>query len=306
MAANNDQLFGGTEDDRLDGGAGIDTLKGEAGRDVLVGGLDGDTLEGGVDRDRLFGGAGHDDYVLVTGDGDDVIVDEGGQGEITVNTSPLTGGALVATNRWHRLGVTYDFVPNADERGDLAIRWGTSTTIVRGFRPGDLGIVLDPGAVNAPALGATIAGTSGDDNNLDGAPSPYILGTPSAERIRGLAGRDQLIAQGGNDVLEGGAGNDILVGENGDDWLYAGDAVELAAYSLAQSTVAGTDLQGDWLDGGNGKDTLVGSENMDALFGGLDADVVEGAGGADMILGDTEGGSASLDWTRVGRTACGY
>lgn len=296
---NSDQLFGGTEDDRLDGGAGIDMLKGEAGRDVLVGGLDGDTLEGGVDRDRLFGGAGSDDYVLVTGDGDDVIADEDGQGEITVNTSPLTGGALVATNRWHRLGVTYDFVPNADGRGDLAIRWGTSTTIVRGFRPGDLGIILDPGAVNAPAPGATIAGTSGDDNNLDGAPSPYILGTPSAERIRGLAGRDQLIAQGGNDVLEGGAGNDILVGENGDDWLYAGDAVELAAYSLAQSTVAGTALQGDWLDGGNGKDTLVGSENMDALFGGLDADVVEGAGGTDMILGDTEGGPARLDWTRV-------
>ena len=305
--ADADVLRGGDGDDPLiEGGRGDDTLEGGDGRDVLDGGSGADTLDGGGRADVLRGGSGHDHYVLDSLSGNDVVEDADGQGEITVNTSPLAGGNAVAPGLWRSGSTTYEFVPGAEGRGDLVIRWGSNATLVRNFRPGtgdsagDLGIALRTGTLNAPSPASAIIGTSGDNNSLDGIPGHAALnGTSAAERIRGLAGRDQLMGYAGNDVLEGGSGADVLSAGDGDDWLFGDDAVEVLAYATAQARVEGSLAQGDWLDGGAGNDTLVGSASADALLGGAGDDVIEGAGGADIVLGDANGVATSLAWQRV-------
>jgi Ca2+-binding RTX toxin-like protein len=86
-------------------------------------------------------------------------------------------------------------------------------------------------------LAATIVGTEGNDNPLNG--------TPGRDVIVGLGGGDGIVAGGpGNDVICGGSGKDTLYGGPGKDTL------------LGQ---AGSDT----LTGGEGKDTLLGQAGSD-------------------------------------------
>ena len=60
----------------------------------------------------------------------------------------------------------------------------------------------------APAIAATIRGTSHPDQ---------LKGTRGPDVMFGLAGNDHLQGLAGNDLLDGGAGRDVLVGGPGDD-----------------------------------------------------------------------------------------
>jgi Ca2+-binding RTX toxin-like protein len=67
----NDLLRGNASANLIHGGAGNDTIEGGAGNDALYGDAGNDLLYGGVGNDMLVGGAGTD--TLVGGDGDDFI-----------------------------------------------------------------------------------------------------------------------------------------------------------------------------------------------------------------------------------------
>ena len=93
-----------------------------------------------------------------------------------------------------------------------------------------------------------------------------VVGTNSADLLRGipgdnyligLSGHDTLIGRNGDDRLDLGAGNDIGLGRNGSEIM----------------------------DGGIGHDTLDGGQGNDALFGGRGNDHIKGRRGADLLIG---------------------
>ena len=84
----------------------------------------------------------------------------------------------------------------------------------------------------------TIKGTCGDDR---------LIGTPKADTIHGLGGKDVIKGLDGNDRLCGGPGRDRIIGGDG------------------QNSIKG--------EGGN--DTLIGGSARDLIGGGEDDDRIE-------------------------------
>ncbi|MBZ0093462.1 MAG: hypothetical protein K8F27_14730, partial [Sulfuricellaceae bacterium] len=117
----NDILAGGAANDALEGQLGNDTLKGDNGRDTLIGGQGDDMLEGGQGADRLEGGLGVDTYQLNSNDGNDTILDADGQGIVQLDGTTLNGGDYRSPGLWAKGGVTYQFNPGANGRGDLIL-----------------------------------------------------------------------------------------------------------------------------------------------------------------------------------------
>lgn len=97
-------------------------------------------------------------------------------------------------------------------------------------------------------LGATIVGTSGNDN---------LIGTD---------GRDKISGGAGNDTIFGGGGNDTLTGGQGDDFIRSGQARDTAVFSGKKSNYAITGIgpRGTESDELFVKD-LVGTDGTDTL-----------------------------------------
>jgi Ca2+-binding RTX toxin-like protein len=87
------------------------------------------------------------------------------------------------------------------------------------------------------ALAKDITGTAGDD---------LIAGTPEADRIVALEGRDDVQGRGGDDFLDGGPADDELFAGAGDDTVEGGPG-------------------DDYLDGREGDDTLTGGPGRDVF-----------------------------------------
>lgn len=100
----------------------------------------------------------------------------------------------------------------------------------------------------APAYGATLVGTSGDD---------VLTGTESADRVDAQAGNDSLSGLGGPDLLFGEIGDDSLDGGDGNDRLGGGTGADLlkGGYGLDRLNVS----DGDRAYGGPQLDEVVAS-----------------------------------------------
>ena len=81
--------------ENVTGGTGSDTLTGSGLANVLNGGVGNDTLNGGADNDTLNGGADNDLFVASVGDGNDTI--NGGTQTDTYDLSATTAGAVITT-----------------------------------------------------------------------------------------------------------------------------------------------------------------------------------------------------------------
>lgn len=92
-------------------------------------------------------------------------------------------------------------------------------------------------------MAASFTGTPGNDR---------LVGSNSADIIRGFAGNDRLYGRNGNDRIIGDSGADLVVGQVGDDSL----------------------------DGGLGNDTIVGGTESDRLFGQAGDDDLRSVGDA--------------------------
>gem|GEM_PF-3182590 len=79
-------------------------------------------------------------------------------------------------------------------------------------------------------------------------------------------------------------GEDKLYGGAGDDRIYGG--AETTVDALEDSSIAPTNLPGDWSSGGSGKDQVFGGAGDDVLMGGSGEDLLVGGPGMDVLLGD--------------------
>ncbi len=151
-----------------------------------------------------------------------------------------------------------------------------------------------PGQVTVDKGWAThFIGTSGMD---------FIYGDGFSDTIFGKGGNDGLFGEGGDDILIGGSGNDYLVGGEGADDIYGG---------IGNDLIIG-ELDGNWVDGGDGIDEIryTGFEHGVAVlldFGGafhidnplrqeslVNVENVTGTGHADALIGDHAAGGNRL------------
>lgn len=215
-------LFGGFGNDTLIGRENADMLVGGPGQDVLLGGGGIDLIEGGNDNDRLDGGAGDDKLVFA--------------------------GSNLGLDRIHyQADAGEDLLDFAEFEAAITLdlaNTGQAQTVA----PGDLRLRID-----ARAAALHVKGSMYDD---------IIVGGPFANRLYGLAGRDQLRGSFGNDVLFGGADDDQLFGDVGDDWLNgeAGGDTLLGGTGSDRYVFSGTEL---------GNERIVGEAHF------LDTDTID-------------------------------
>jgi len=95
-----------------------------------------------------------------------------------------------------------------------------------------------------------------------------VVGTDSADWIKGNSAANLLAGLGGADTIYGGSGNDVLDGGDGDDLLFG-------------------DSGNDVLLGGAGNDRLEGGSGRDLLLGGAGLDTLRGGSGDDLLVGGT-------------------
>ena len=132
-----------------------------------------------------------------------------------------------------------------------------------------------PFSVSLLFTGCLLAGNSlatdqtGDDgdNEIIGTNSADVLrGLGGNDTLRGLGGNDQLFGDLGDDILFGGAGNDQLFGGGGEDSLFGGEGEDiLSATWMAPFALAlGFNPDEILIDGGDGIDTaiLLGQEAL--------------------------------------------
>nr|QFZ92503.1 calcium-binding protein [Synechococcus elongatus PCC 11802] len=154
--------------------------------------------------------------------------------------------------------------------------------------------------VSAPTAVVTIYGSTGNDNLLGGFFADIIYGGDgndllsggttysmasysSGQYINDLSG-DTLYGEAGNDLLLGGLGRDSLYGGVGDDIL-DGYGFKPQLSQIAVGETFPFEIDGNFLDGGEGNDLLIGSMGNDTLTGGTGNDVLNGGGGRDLITG---------------------
>jgi Ca2+-binding RTX toxin-like protein len=148
-----------------------------------------------------------------------------------------------------------------------------------------------------PTVGATISGTTLDDNRNSTGGRHAVAGTGANDRIQGLAGRDEVIGNGGDDIAEGGSGVDVVTGDAGDDQVFADVQLTEAQIQVLITTSAAAPTAGvrpsrlyvnssEWLQGGLGADTVVGTSGDDIVLGGGGKDLLVGGAGHDLLNGD--------------------
>lgn len=135
-----------------------------------------------------------------------------------------------------------------------------NTILVKGWKPGDLGIMLKDSPAptpEAPVINGdfkkkvdgsgtsyVIAETGYVSDGVEAGAQDYLLGTKASEVLNGLDGNDALLGGEGDDTLDGGQGDDMLWGGKGEDHLIGGDGADYLFGSLAGHliTVSRTDF----------------------------------------------------------------
>lgn len=223
--------------------AGIENVIGSGYNDTITGSsATGTTLDGGAGHDMIVVNAGG--TTVIGGGGTDVAAFSGTKASYTIVNGP--GGVITVSG------------------GGLS-----SAVTLNGIE----GIQFSDGGI-----GATLNGTTGDDE---------IVGTPFDDIIDGLAGSDYIYGQAGNDIIEGGGGADTMDGGDGIDMLsYAASNVAVTA-NLASGAGSGGHAAGDIISnfenirGSAYNDTLIGDAGNNILIGGLGADSIQGGLGDD-------------------------
>ncbi len=296
----NDVLRGGLGADRLDGGAGTSDTASYAGS--LTGGITVDLYEINVNSASPTGGDANGDTLVgienITGsDGDDLLSGDlgsnilnGGIGNDTIEgedgNDTLIGGSGVDTLR-------FTFANNISVNLSVltAQNTGEGLDVISGFEniigTSSNDTLTGDGAIN------NLNGAAGSDL-INGGGGNDVLSGDSAlgggdDTLNGDEGNDALLAYDGNDVLAGGAGADTIQGgDNTDTAIYlgslAGVNVDLTKQGLAgpAGLQIGGDAAGDSL---SGIENLIGSALGDTLTGDGEANIIEGRGGADVLVG---------------------
>jgi Ca2+-binding RTX toxin-like protein len=126
--------------------------------------------------------------------------------------------------------------------------------------------------------------------NIDGTPiGETLTGTSGADVIRGFGGNDILIGLEGADQLEGGIGDDTYYIDNPGDLVIelAGQGFDAIYTSVSYALAAGSEVE--WLSASTnyGIETihLTGNELANLLIANEGDSVLNGGGGADVMIG---------------------
>jgi Ca2+-binding RTX toxin-like protein len=260
-ATGNDTLRGNALVNRLIGQGGDDRLDGQGGDDLLEGGTGQDILTGGAGNDTLVGGADADSasYFAETAG-------------VTVNLNILTAQNTVGAGIDTLSGIENLLGSNT---GNDTLTGDFENNILRGY---------------------------GGNDRLDGGEGDNLLD--------GRDGNDVFVAHVGNDIIEGGAGIDTVdygAARNGVTVMLSSGVRDNAnglgysdVHDLAPGYVPGaTSIAGVAVGGGN--DTLYDIENVigsrfdDLLVGSDAANVLNGLGGVDKMIGGNGNDSYYVD-----------
>jgi Ca2+-binding RTX toxin-like protein len=230
--ANNDVLYGTSEDDFFFAGGGDDTLFGFDGND---------TFHASAGEDTMLGGAGSDtvDYSAIAEQAPNlgltgvvVSLREGFGAEVGQTSRDLYSSIENVTgSNWRDFieGDGNNNVLRGLDGDDFIEGLGGADTLEGGagidslgYRDSNARVVVD--LLNNTASGGHATGDqiSGFENLFGSNYNDTLSGSNGANVIDGNDGNDTINARGGNDTIEGGRGNDILTGGTGyDTFLYS-------------------------------------------------------------------------------------
>ena len=326
----NDRLNGSAQDNALDGGAGDDSLFGAGGEDNLLGRDGDDTLRGGLQADQFNGGDGVDtasytDHTFDVAVDIDGVADDGSaccqldgplggpKDNVKLDVENLRGtqddDTLIGSAGNNRIeGLGYgDRITGGP--GDDVLEGGEEGDIFRTGTAADGADLIDGGE----GLDVVFYNARGDvrvNVSLDGvADDGEIFGPTSTE---------------GDNVIDisqvwGSAGGTDFVGTDGPEQFFGAesggvgrDVVRLGG----GGDMASTSIGPDFVDGGPGNDDITASpsyfgstDEPDRILGGTGADVLRGHVGDDAIVGgpgkDVEQGGEGADVFDQGAAASG-
>jgi Ca2+-binding RTX toxin-like protein len=223
----NDTGIGG--DDILNGDSGNDTIYGNGGKDTITGGSGSDVMDGeeGSDTYNIQGSDANGDTFSDTG---------GTSGDLIKNT----GGTLTLLS-FAPTGTTTTYSGIETFDGNNQAIHGNNSANALDFS--GIGSVVNvptintfDGAdmVNISTFAAAATVNAGNQNDS-------VIGSAFGDTFNGEGGNDTINAGAGDDIIRGGSGADDLYGEGNNDTFQ----------------VAGTEMQGDFIDGGANSDTIV-------------------------------------------------
>jgi Ca2+-binding RTX toxin-like protein len=291
------------------GGSGNDTLTGSSDDNVLSGGPGTDTLDGLDGADVFNGGAGTDTVTYasrtnpVTVDIDSAPDDgEAGEGDdVETDVENLTGGSGADTLTGSSAANTLSGGGGGDTLAGL-----TGADVFNGDGGTDtVSYAIRTNSVTADIDGNPDDGEAGEGDNVE----------TDVENLIGGSGADTLTGSSDDNVLSGGGGADTLDGRGGADVFNGGGNVDTVTYASHNNPVT-VDIDGvaddgeagegdnvgidvENVAGGSDDDVLTGSSSNNVLSGGGGDDFFDGLGGADVI----NGGSGSDTVTYASRTS---
>ncbi|HSX90332.1 MAG TPA: putative Ig domain-containing protein [Pseudomonas sp.] len=325
-----DRILGGEGDDVLrmtrfegqyhveliDGGAGRNRIEGTAGADNLdlrtTELRNIEAIDGLAGNDRIFASQGSDQ--IIGGPGDDLLYGEGGDDSFLVSgqdqgIDKLNGGLgfdqVVGSAGDDRIGLSYfaqDFTVERIDGGD-------GRNVISGDEAAN---ILD--FSNSELLNIDlIDGGGGDDGITGSAGNDVIYGGPGSNWLLGGGGDDTFWFRDQGTELnhyDGGEGQDRLLGGASDDVLLqlhfgAASNIEEIDGNGGRNLIRGTaernvfDFSGMHLqaialiEGLAGNDQIIGSQDADVIAGGLGNDLLDGQGGDDTFLVESDHGPST-------------
>jgi Ca2+-binding RTX toxin-like protein len=145
-------------------------------------------------------------------------------------------------------------------------------------------------------IGVTITGNNAGQTLTGTGEKDSIFGLGGSDTLLGLAGNDVLDGAPGSDLLDGGAGNDRMAGGAGNDAYVvdssedvvvenAGEGTDTIRTALAAFALAGIANVENLTFVGTGDFTGTGNALANTITGGVGNDVLDGAEGADRLVG---------------------
>lgn len=230
-------------------------------------------------------------------------------------------------------GSTITYIADAQEINDVSISLAGDVYTIneQGNAPGKGGITVKNGGgcsvstqgntttATCPAAGVTLVdvetGDQGDTVRILAPTAARILGGDGIDNLNGGDGNDSILGEAGTDTLNGGGGNDSLDGGPDGDAISGGAGVDTVDYSsranpltitLDGQTGDGETGENDNLaadieivNGGSGPDSITGSGIDNVLNGNAGNDTLNGLGGNDTLNGadgdDVLNGGAGAD-----------